>query len=254
VVALITADGQVLLTVKPQVSTGRINATTTLPESETTEVETRVMLSDGEAVVIGGLINEKDVESENKLPFLGNIKYIGWLFRRKVFERERSEVIIVLQPRIVCEVPGHRQADPRPVQQAMTPIFAGSLVPIDRTIWEPPMPTAGNPYRAPRPPIVSFEPVDGPMMGLPGETRSPQIYPPMPPLPSAEPIPAPPPSGEYGQPQHADNAVLTAPFNQRPQGVPAQYMPSPYAPSPYVPAPQPLQRPGPSIIPLPPLD
>ena len=57
VLPIITEDGRVLMKVAPQVSTARINSTSKLPESEATEVSTNVMLNNGQAIVIGGLIN-----------------------------------------------------------------------------------------------------------------------------------------------------------------------------------------------------
>ena len=97
----ISDDGQVLLRVKPEVSNGAINPITTLPEKEATEVETSVLLPDGHGIIIGGLIQETDIETQNKVPFLGDLWLIGRLFQRRTVQRERSEVIVVLVPRIV---------------------------------------------------------------------------------------------------------------------------------------------------------
>lgn len=101
VVPTITEDGQVMMKVAPQVSTGRINPTTQLPESETTEVTTQVLLSDGEAIVIGGLIKENDSDGRNRIPILGDIPGLGWLFQRRETLHERNEIVITLVPRIV---------------------------------------------------------------------------------------------------------------------------------------------------------
>src|SRR6185369_12202357 len=73
----ITQDHQVMLKVKPSVSDGRIDPNTGLPNSNTTEVDTNVLLCDGEAIVLGGLIKEGDNELITKIPILGDIKYIG---------------------------------------------------------------------------------------------------------------------------------------------------------------------------------
>jgi hypothetical protein len=132
----ITADGQILMHVKPQVSTGGINATTQLPESATTELETRVMVGDGEAVVIGGLIKEVEDKSEVKLPILGDIWLVGWLFKHRTTVRERREIIVTLLPRIIPAETGYRNFDPCKVEQAHTPLFCGSLRPVDRTAFE----------------------------------------------------------------------------------------------------------------------
>ena len=56
----ITRDDRVLLHVHPEVSTGAINPLTNIPDKSTTELETDVMLSDGQGMIIGGLINETD--------------------------------------------------------------------------------------------------------------------------------------------------------------------------------------------------
>lgn len=136
----ITEDGQVMIRVAPQVSTGRINPTTNLPESETTEVETQVLLADGEAIVIGGLIKETDIDGRSKVPVLGDLWLVGWLFQRREATRERNEIIITLVPRIVPDVPGCRTLNPEDVEQARTPLLYGNLQPVDRTRFEPKFP------------------------------------------------------------------------------------------------------------------
>jgi type IV pilus assembly protein PilQ len=138
----ITKDGQVLMQVKPQVSNGRINPTTNLPESETTEVETKIMLADGEALVIGGLIKESDSNVQHKIPYLGDAWLVGKLFQRRILVRERNEVIIALVPRIVSEIPGCRAENPGEVGRAQTPLLYGPLDRVDRTLWEPQLPDA----------------------------------------------------------------------------------------------------------------
>jgi type IV pilus assembly protein PilQ len=136
----ITDDGQVLIQVNPQVSTGRINPTTELPESETTEVKSSVMLADGEAIVIGGLIKETDSDSRNKVPFLGDLWLVGWMFQRRETTRERNEIIITLLPRIIPSEPGCRTLDPHLVERAHTPLLYGDLQAMDRSKYEPRLP------------------------------------------------------------------------------------------------------------------
>ena len=97
----ISRDGRVLMHVKPEVSSGEINTDTGLPEEETSEVETSVLLSNGKGMVIGGLIQEKDSIIESKVPWLGDLKGVGGLFRRTAKEKSRSEIVFVLIPRVV---------------------------------------------------------------------------------------------------------------------------------------------------------
>jgi hypothetical protein len=132
----ITRDGQIVMYVKPEVSSGLVNPDTGLPEEETTEVETNVLLPDGRGMVIGGLIQEKNIDSQSKLPYLGDIWLIGKLFQRKTLNRERTEIIITLLPRIVpAEIPCDSPHEVE-VQHAMAPVFRGPLIPADRP-WEP---------------------------------------------------------------------------------------------------------------------
>ena len=74
-----TEDGQVLMTVAPQVSTGRINPTSKLPDKESTEVTTTALMADGQAFIIGGLIKETSNDSQNKVPFFGDLWVVGEL-------------------------------------------------------------------------------------------------------------------------------------------------------------------------------
>lgn len=141
VVPSITQDGQVLIKVAPQVSTGRINPTTQLPESETTEVATQVLLCDGEAIVIGGLIKETDNDSRNKIPILGDLWLVGRFFQRRETTRERNEIIITLVPRIVPDGRECWPLDGDDVEQAHTPLLYGDLQSINRERFEPRLPS-----------------------------------------------------------------------------------------------------------------
>ena len=54
-------------------------------------------------VILGGLIQEQDVESVNKIPLLADIPFLGYLFRRTTTSHQRTEVIIVVTPHILSE-------------------------------------------------------------------------------------------------------------------------------------------------------
>ncbi|HAC89473.1 MAG TPA: hypothetical protein DCF63_02410 [Planctomycetaceae bacterium] len=142
----ITEDGQILMKVHPKVSSGQINPTTELPEEDTTEMETSVMVPDNTAIFIGGLIQEINIDRQSKLPILGDIWMIGRLFQRRTVDRERSEVIVALLPRIVpceCESNHLEAAD---VARTQLPILTPELQPSPRP--EPSLPDAlRNPIR-----------------------------------------------------------------------------------------------------------
>ena len=137
VTPIISNDGRVVMTVKPEVSHGQINPTTTLPEEETTEVETTVMLNDGYGMVIGGLIKENDREVENKVPWLGDLAIIGRAFQQRTVKRERHEVIIALVPHIIPLGPCAEAQQQTELRRATTPLLVGPLYRADRRRWEP---------------------------------------------------------------------------------------------------------------------
>ena len=141
VTPVISDDNQVLITVKPEVSSGRINPVTGLPEEETTEVETTIMLPDGEGMIIGGLIKETDIDSQTKVPIVGDLWLVGRLFQRRISTRERTEIIIALVPRIAPYNSCNRARDEVGLQRVTTPLFTGPLHRTSRP-WEPGLPDA----------------------------------------------------------------------------------------------------------------
>jgi type IV pilus assembly protein PilQ len=142
VTPVITDDGQILMKVRPEVSDGVINATTQLPESKTTEVETTVMLRDGRGMVIGGLIKEEDTENQSKLPIIGDMKYIGRLFQRRTYVRSRNEIIVVLVPRLVPLNSPASELEDIEIARATTPLTGPHLERVDRRPIEPELPDA----------------------------------------------------------------------------------------------------------------
>lgn len=62
-----------------------------LPSISTREITTKIMTKDGQTIVIGGIYEKKDTEEKSKIPFLGNIPYLGYLFSyTKFILRTRS--------------------------------------------------------------------------------------------------------------------------------------------------------------------
>ena len=142
VTPVIGEDGQILMTVKPEVSNGRVNQTTGLPEEETAEVETTVLLGDGQGMIIGGLIQEQDTDTQSKIPVLGELWAVGKLFRRSTVVRQRSEIIIALIPRIVPDPSCRTPQDDVDLTRVHMPLFTGPLQRVDRRAFEPELPDA----------------------------------------------------------------------------------------------------------------
>lgn len=137
----IAADGRIMLTLKPEVSNGQVDPATGLPEEETTEVESTVLLRDGQAMILGGLIQEEDSDRQQKVLGLGDLKYVGRLFGQRNREKDRTEIIIAVLPRLV-PYQGEAATEERVgIDRVATPLFEGPLHPAYRP-WEPKLPEA----------------------------------------------------------------------------------------------------------------
>jgi general secretion pathway protein D len=60
-----------------------------------------VIVKDNQTVVIGGLIDETTTNNETKVPGLGDIPLLGWLFRSKTETTEKTNLYIFLTPRVI---------------------------------------------------------------------------------------------------------------------------------------------------------
>jgi type IV pilus assembly protein PilQ len=67
------------------------------------EVTTQVLLDNGETVVIGGVYEQTEINQVSKIPMLGDLPWIGMLFRNKNVTNDKSELLIFLTPRIMSE-------------------------------------------------------------------------------------------------------------------------------------------------------
>ncbi len=74
---------------------------TGLPTEQTSEVTSNIMVRDGETVMIGGLIETKDVNETSRVPILGYLPGIGWLFSSEKTSTTRDEIIVLLTPHIL---------------------------------------------------------------------------------------------------------------------------------------------------------
>lgn len=97
----ITSDGLVRMEIHPERSSGTINSATGLPDTQTTEVTTNIMIRDGSTVVIGGLIEEQVTESIKRVPLLGSLPMVGPVFQNTTERIDRTELIVLITPRIV---------------------------------------------------------------------------------------------------------------------------------------------------------
>ena len=98
----ITPDGNVIMTL--DVNKDIPGATTAAGvQISTKHVKTEVLVENGGTVVIGGIYEEIDNVNSARTPFLGDLPYIGFLFRNTTTVRNKSELLIFITPRIMNE-------------------------------------------------------------------------------------------------------------------------------------------------------
>ncbi|MBU0759990.1 MAG: hypothetical protein KKC66_02285 [Candidatus Omnitrophica bacterium] len=73
-------------------------------DPQTRSAKTTVMVRDGETIIIGGLISKEDTYTFEKIPFLGDLPFLGNAFRYKTTDESDKELIIFITPHIVKEV------------------------------------------------------------------------------------------------------------------------------------------------------
>ncbi len=102
----ITPDNRIILDLEiTQDSQGSV-VVTALGEAvsiDTQRIGTQVLVNDGETIVLGGIYQQNLISSVNKVPILGDIPFIGFLFRSTSDSNERQELLIFVTPKIISE-------------------------------------------------------------------------------------------------------------------------------------------------------
>jgi type IV pilus assembly protein PilQ len=75
-----------------------------IPTINTNELETQVLVNNGETIVLGGIFQSEDITQVDKTPFFGDLPVIGRLFRRTTHTEDKSELLIFITPRLVKDV------------------------------------------------------------------------------------------------------------------------------------------------------
>ena len=111
-------DAVTLLDVKPQVQIdGKIQMQITVKNDSpqgapianlgtninSRELNTNVIVENGGSILIGGMYATTDTNSEARVPFFGDLPYVGWLFKMRNTENKRTEMLIFLTARVVSE-------------------------------------------------------------------------------------------------------------------------------------------------------
>ncbi len=106
---LITPDNRIQLELEiKQDTVGEIFQTGrggSVPSIDTRELNTTVLVANGDTVVLGGIFQDENNSSEEKVPWLGDVPFVGALFRRRANETKKRELLIFVTPTIVEDRP-----------------------------------------------------------------------------------------------------------------------------------------------------
>jgi type IV pilus assembly protein PilQ len=101
VMPVVTPDNKILLTLtvnQDKVSPLVVNG---MPAVSTQEIQTQVLVDNGETIVLGGIYEESTSTIHERTPFLASIPVVGILFKSKASNKERRELLIFVQPEMV---------------------------------------------------------------------------------------------------------------------------------------------------------
>src|SRR5579863_6429959 len=212
----ITPRGTIRLLVAPEVSSldfanGLIFQGFTIPALSTRRVTTEIELDEGQTFAIGGLLDNRDTETYNRVPGLGDIPFFGKLFRSRQITKSNSELLVMVTPELVRPIP---KDAPRPDLKMPGPFLAPN--------------TSANPPQTPEMNVTGAVPTNAPPQAAipvedliktmesqqPAQQAPPQMqFVPMltptapgniaapPPAPAAPPAPTPPPAANPGAPR-----------------------------------------------------
>lgn len=103
----ISDDGTILLRINPSISdtlstiSSDNSARSMPPDLSRRQVSSVVSIRDGERVILGGLINRRSTTTSTKLPLLGDLPFVGYLFKQEGTAERVEELVIIIEPHII---------------------------------------------------------------------------------------------------------------------------------------------------------
>ena len=95
----IVGDGNIILAVKVEKKTAKSDEAN--PPITTREITTKLLIRDDTIVVIGGVFTQETIDATNKVPFFGDLPFVGKFFRYEKGSDVRKELLVFLAPRII---------------------------------------------------------------------------------------------------------------------------------------------------------
>lgn len=98
----ITPDGKVMMELKiTKNALGQFISTLAGYSIKTKELDSKVLVDNGGTVVIGGIYEQEEIESVRRVPLLGDLPYVGFLFKQREKRDNRVELLIMITPKVI---------------------------------------------------------------------------------------------------------------------------------------------------------
>jgi len=101
----IDSNGSIIMDIHPSIreKVGEVTSPTgdVAPILDVRETNTVIRVKDGNTIVIAGLLQKKEIRDVSSVPFVGKIPFLGALFRKTVEQKKKTELVIMLTPKIV---------------------------------------------------------------------------------------------------------------------------------------------------------
>ena len=125
------------------------------PSTTKRSIESQVVVDDGQIIVLGGLIEDRYTDTKSKVPLLGDIPFLGALFRSETREKKRTNLMVFLRPIVMRDASSAnklsldrydqiraRQQDAQPAPSAVIPINESPVLPPNTAQPIAPVPVA----------------------------------------------------------------------------------------------------------------
>ena len=99
----ITPDGRIVMDINVTQDSVAALLPTGEPQIDITQIETQAIVGDGQTLVLGGLFQVETVNDTQKIPLLGDVPYLGRLFRYDLEDIKKREILIFITPKILNE-------------------------------------------------------------------------------------------------------------------------------------------------------
>ncbi|MGB5196371.1 MAG: secretin N-terminal domain-containing protein, partial [Candidatus Deferrimicrobium sp.] len=113
-----------------------LDVNTVGPTTTKRSAKTSVLVKNGDTVVLGGMMQETFTNTTSQVPLLGDIPLLGALFRFKSVSRQKTNLLIMLTPRIIRE-PGEMLETSAEQQRKMNESFGQQIREVERTFPDP---------------------------------------------------------------------------------------------------------------------